>query len=130
MSLAEQEKEAREYLAELRGKGNDEDAIEFEAFLSNMVKKVKTKEALLSLQRTVGEFVFDARLQIAEISRSIEAAKFLKVEKINNPFCDGTDSCSVCRPQSVDLEISSVAMTLKEALREEEGVYNKRRSNY
>ena len=127
--MEEQEKEAFAYLAELRGRGNEEEAIEFERFLTNMIKKQKTKVALLNLQRTVGEFVFDARLQLRQISRSIELAKSINIEKRHNPFCsDG--SCSFCRPQTEDLEISTVAATLDEALREQKDVFKKRMVNY
>ena len=134
--LAEQGKEALKYLSELRQKGHEDDAEEFESFLSNMVKKQATKQALLKLKQTISQFTFDMRFQIPEISELLEDIRGeIRPEREvkRNPFCmhkgKAVGKCDFCfPPEETAVEISQVQNSLREALEEKREDYRNRKS--
>jgi hypothetical protein len=137
--LADNAKEALKYWSELKSKGHEEDADELLKFLSNAVKKQATKQALLKLKQTVGEFIFDAKLKISEISELIGDAKGeipLNKDKRRNPFCKHRENslCEFCSPPEVtSAEMDEIMKSLEAAIDEKRSDFrdrNQREENW
>ncbi len=134
IELGDQAKEALKYWSELKSKGHEEDAEEFLAFLSNAVKKQATKQALLKLKKTVGEWAFDAKFKISEISELIEDVKEnlpVNREMRRNPFCmhKKNSVCEYCStPEVTSPEMEAIMKSLKEAIDEKSIDFRDRRT--